>query len=345
MRRLVLNLRDARPVWAIPGWAVEEIRAALLPGWALVDVQAPADGQGDGGAIAPEALDAVRGAEVYIGYGAPRALFQAATAEPQGRLRWIHSGAAGVGGAMYPELVESEVILTNSAGVHGAPMAETVLAMVLHFARGIDFAVRAQQRREWLKEPFESADTPVRETTGLTLGIVGYGGIGAEVGSRAAALGMRVVATRRRPTAVPPYVELLTGDDALDRLLERSDFLVLAVPDTPATRNLVGREQLLRLPRGAVVINVSRGRVLDEDALASLLAEGRLRGAGLDVFHREPLSPDSPLWTLPNVLVTPHVSATSPQFWRRQTDLIVDNLRRYLAGAPLRNLVDKRAGY
>jgi phosphoglycerate dehydrogenase-like enzyme len=343
--RLVLNLRDVRPIWAIPDWAVEEIRAALPAGWEVVAVEGVADGRGDGGGAAAEVLDAVRGAEVYMGYGAPRELFLAATEPPEGRLRWIHSGAAGVGGALYPEMVRSEVLLTNSAGIHAPPIAESVLAMVLHFARGFDFAVRAQARRRWHPEPFEAADAPVREVSGAGLGVVGLGGIGTEVAWRAAALGMRVVATRRTPAPAPAHLELLTGDDALPRLLARSEFLVLCVPETAATWGLIGRAELERLPHGAVVINVARGRVLDEEALIDLLRAGRLRGAGLDVFSREPLPPDSPLWELPGVLITPHVSATSRGFWRRETDLILDNLRRYLAGQPLRNLVDKQAGY
>jgi phosphoglycerate dehydrogenase-like enzyme len=345
MRRLVLNLRDARPIWALPAWAVEEIRAALPADWEVVDVQAAADGLGDGGEVAPEVLDAVRGAEVYMGYGAPRSLFQAATRAPDSRLRWIHSATAGVGGALHPDLVESPVVLTNSAGIHAAPIAETVIAMVLHFARGLDVAVRAQAERRWHREPFESADPAVREVDGLTLGILGYGGIGSEVAARAAALGMRVVAARRTPEPAPAHVELLSGEDALQRLLPRSDVLVVSVPETSETRGLIGRAELLRLPPGAVLINVARGRVIDEEALVTALREGRLRGAGLDVFHTEPLPPDSPLWTMPNVLVTPHVSGTSTRFWRRQVDLIVANLHRYLAGEPLLNTVDKRAGY
>jgi phosphoglycerate dehydrogenase-like enzyme len=273
----------------------------------------------------------------------PPAIFEAATAPPHGRLRWAHSAAAGVGGSLHPAMLASDVVLTNSAGIHAPPIAETVIAMALYFARGLDFAVHAQARREWFKPPFEAADTPVRELAGLTLGVLGLGGIGVEVARRAGALGMRVLATRRTPA--PAGVELLSGEDALERLLEQSDFLVIAVPETPATRGLIGRAQLERLPPGAVLINVARGGVLDEDALVELLRAGRLRGAALDVFHHEPLPADSPLWTLPNVLVTPHVSATSTRFWRRETDLILSNLRRYLAGEPLLNRVDKAAGY
>ena len=143
----------------------------------------------------------------------------------------------------------------------------------------------------------------------------------------------------------PEGVEVLSGADALHRILPRSDFLVVAVPQTDATTAMIGARELAMLPPGAVVLNVARGGVIDEDALVGALRGGRLRGAGLDVFSHEPLPGSSPLWVLPNVLVLPHVSGASHRFWRRQTDLIIENLRRYAAGEPLLNTVDKQAGY
>ncbi len=343
-RRLVLDLRDRRPLWAIPGWAVEEVRAALPAGWEVVEVRAEADGRGDGGAPSDEALAAVRGAEVYAGFGVPRALFLAATAGEGARLRWAHSAAAGVGAALYPEMRASDVVLTNSAGIHAEPMAETAMGMLLHFARGLDLAVRAQAARHWDKEPFERLSSPVREVAGTTLGILGLGGIGRAVARRGAALGMRVVATRRRAGDVEG-VDVLSGRGALDRLLAASDHLVVAAPLTDETRGMLGARELALLPDGAVLVNLSRGGVVDEEALVAALRDGRLRGAGLDVFATEPLPPESPLWDLPNTLLTPHVSGTSRQFWRRQVDLLVANLRRHLSGDPLLNTVDKSAGY
>lgn len=342
-RRFVLDMRDRRPVWAIPERAVEEIRAALPAGWELVVVDAVADGQGDGGGPSPESLDAVRGAEVYAGFGFPRELF--AAAGEGGRLRWVHSGAAGVGGSLYPEMRASDLLFTNSAGIHAEPMADTVLGMVLYFARGLDFAVRAQREHRWAKEPFEGADAPVRELCDLTVGLLGLGGIGRAVARRFTALGARVLATRRSSAEGPEGVEVLRGEDALDRLLERSDVVVVTVPETEETRGLVGRRELGLLGPGGVLVNVARGWVVDEEAITEALREGRIRGAALDVFTREPLPPDSPLWGLPNVLVTPHVSGTSHRFWQRETALIVENFRRYLAGEPLQNVVDKAAGY
>lgn len=347
-RRLVLNLRDQRPLYSIPDWAVEEIRAALPDGWALTDVAEPVDGRGDGGGDSPgarAAREAVRGAEVYVGYGVPADLFQAAASGPDARLRWAHTASAGVGGSLHDALRASDVVLTNAAGLYAEPMADTVLAMMLHFARGLDFAVRAQAEGRWDKAPFDAADAPVRELSGSTVGIAGLGGIGRAVARRALALGMRVLATRRGGTEGPEGVEVFSGADALHRILPRSDYLVLAVPQTRDTAGLVGARELAMLPEGAVVVNVARGGVMDEDALIGALRGGRLRGAGLDVFTQEPLPAESPLWGLPNVLVLPHVSGASHRFWRRQADLIIENLRRYAAGEPLLNTVDKQAGY
>ena len=339
-----MNLRDGRPAWALPDWATEAIKGAFPDGWDVVDVATPSSGGGDGGDISFEALDAIASAEVYFGYGFPHPLFQAAK-QGTNQLQWVHSGTAGVASALYPEFVESQIIFTNSAGIHAPPMAESVLGMILHFARGLDFATRAQARSEWGKEPFEQRAGVVREIAGATLGIYGFGGVGRELAWRAAALGMKVIATKRNDRMVPPDVELLRGDDALSTLLERADYVVIAAPSTMETRGSIDAAALALMKTDAVLINIARGDVVDEDALVDALRNGRLRGAGLDVFDTEPLPSSSPLWSLDNVLITPHVSATTTRFWRRETDLIVENIERYLAGRPLRNAVDKEAGY
>jgi phosphoglycerate dehydrogenase-like enzyme len=185
----------------------------------------------------------------------------------------------------------------------------------------------------------------VRELSEGTVGLLGLGGIGEAVARRALALGMRVAAARRSQADGPAGVEVMTGEGALDRLLSLSDYLVVTVPRTAETEGMVGARELALLPPGAVVVNVSRGGIVDEEALAEALRGGRLRGAALDVFATEPLPASSPLWGLPNALLLPHVSGTSHRFWRRETDLIVANLRRYLAGERLLNTVDKHAGY
>lgn len=341
MRKAVLNMQDDRSTWALPESAVGEIRRALGEGWELVHVREPVSGRGDGGGAGPEALAAARGAEVVLALGLPRDMLAAALAPPRA-LRWVHSGSAGVRSLLHPELVASDIVLTNSAGVHAPPMAESVIGMMLHFARGFDYAVRAQARSEWGKPPFENDALVAREVAGATVGLLGFGGIGREVAWRARGLGMNVIAMRRRQSAAADGVELVS---ALDELLERSDYLVITVPSTEETRGLIGAAELAHMQKHAVLINVARGEVVDEAALAEALRTRRLRGAGLDVFTQEPLPAESPFWTLDNVLITPHVSATTPHFWQRELALIVDNIGRYLNGERLRNVVDKVAGY
>ncbi|HEX8433054.1 MAG TPA: D-2-hydroxyacid dehydrogenase, partial [Longimicrobium sp.] len=325
----------------LPDAARTRILANVPDGWEAVVIGALTKSKGEGSnEVSDETLQAAGTAEAYFGYGLSEALLAAAP-----RLRWAHSAAAGVGNSLSPGLRQRDIVFTNSAGVYAEPMADTVLGGVLHFARGLDFAVRFQAEQRWEREPWHAADSPVREVSQLTLGIHGLGGIGLASARRALALGMRVVATRRRPAPAPDGIELLTGDDALPRLLARSDVLLVTVPATPATLGSIGPRELELLPPNATVILVSRGGVVDEAALIEALRGGGVRGAALDVFTEEPLPETSPLWGLPNVLITPHISGSTHLFWRRETDLIVENLRRYQAGAPLLNTVDKRAGY
>jgi phosphoglycerate dehydrogenase-like enzyme len=334
MPKMVLDLNDRRPAWSMPSWVPEEIRGALPRGWELHVMETDADGSGDGMAnLDPALLDAAREAEIYLGYGVPAALLR------EGReLRWVHSGAAGVRGSLTPEMLASRVLFTNSRGIHGPPMADTALGMILHFSRGLDFGIAAKARGRWEKDPFYAADNPLVELAFSTVGVFGFGGIGREVGKRVAALGARLLAFDRGPEAVEDSnislqgVEPLHGPRGFQRLLTESDFLVIAAA-------------LSRMKPGATLLNISRGRLVDEAALVSALTDGRLRGAGLDVFWEEPLPEDHPLWALPNVLILPHVSAVSRHFWRRQADLILENLRRYLEGERLLNLVDKAAGF
>jgi len=324
-RKLVMNSRDERSRWAITPEALELLRTSLPDDWELVNVSAHVSSRGDGSGVSPEALAAVRDAEVFIGFGFPRELLQAAQ-----KLRWVHTNAAGVGSLLYPEMLSSDVVLTNSAGIHAPPMAETVIGAALHFARGFDFTVRAQARGQWDQSGFESTDSPVTELQGSTMGIIGMGGIGREVAWRAEALGMRVLATRK--------VEV-------NEILSESDVVVIAVPSTPKTRGMISRRELALLKPSAVLINVARGNIVVEKDLIDCLQRGAIRGAALDVFETEPLPADSPLWNLANVLILPHISATTPHYWQREMALILDNFARYLNNQPLRNVVDKNEGY
>ncbi|MDX1674361.1 MAG: D-2-hydroxyacid dehydrogenase [Longimicrobiales bacterium] len=340
MSRLVLDLADTRPIFALPHDVVTAIRTAV-PDWDVAVIRSPTSGTGDGvHRASSRALEAVQGgAEVYMGFGVPAELLREGPS-----LRWVHSGAAGVRGSLTPELVRSDVVFTNSAGIHGPPVAETVIGYLLHFARGLDLAVRSQAKGRWDKSAFDAEAAPVRELASSTVGIVGLGGIGQEVAQRARALGARVMGTRRRPVPVDG-VEVLTGDGALDRVLAESHYVVLTVPETEETTGLMDAATLARMRTDAVLVNVSRGGLVDDDALLEALEGRRLRGAALDTFSVEPLPEGHPLWTAPRTLITPHTSAYTHRFWDREAALLLDNLRRYRTGEPLRNVVDKVAGY
>lgn len=342
-RRLVVDLASPRAAWRIPQSRVAEIRNALGQEWEVAEISAPAVSDGDGayGSGSPESIAAARGAEVYVGYGLPKGV----AAAGRDTLRWVHSGTAGIGGSI-PHLAGTKIVLTNSAGVHAEPMADWVIAAIGFFIRGIDRMVSAQRQGRWVKEDFTDGAVPMREFRDLGLGIVGLGGIGGAIARRAAALGMKVSAVRRRPEKGGPTRMHWVGTlSELPKLASGSDVLVIAAPHTSETAGAVDRAVLERLPLHAIVVNVSRGSLLDETALLELLDQRRIRGAALDVFGTEPLPSEHPFWRHPQVLVSPHVSAVTTGFWERETALIVDNIKRYLEGAPLTNVVDLEAGY
>jgi phosphoglycerate dehydrogenase-like enzyme len=339
----VIDLASPRAAWRIPPSRVSEIRGALGTGWEVAEIAAPAVSDGDGayGSGSPESIAAARGAEIYVGYGLPKGVAEAGRES----LRWVHSGTAGIGGSI-PHLTGTKIVLTNSAGVHAEPMADWVIAAIGFFIRGIDRMVAAQRQGRWAKEDFTDGAVPMREFRDLGLGVVGLGGIGGAVARRALALGMKVSGVRRRPErGGPSGIHWVGSLEQLPQLASHSDVLVIAAPHTQETAGALTRAVLERLPPHAIVINVSRGSLLDEAALLDLLERGRIRGAALDVFGTEPLPAEHPFWRHPRVLVSPHVSAVTTGFWERETALIVDNIKRYLEGAPLTNVVDLEAGY
>ena len=339
-RRLVVDLTSTRAVWRIPRAAVDQIVAAL-PRWDVVDVAWPSSSDGDGGQGSPDAIAAAVGAEVYVGFGLPAGVLGAARAT----LRWAHTATAGVPSSL-SALLGTGVTVTNSAGIHAEPMADWVLAAIAHFARGFDYAVRAQADSQWTKDAFTGGSNSFPELSDIRLGIFGLGGIGNAVARRGLAVGMTVAGVRRRPErGAPAGVRLVGGLGALGALAAESDVLAITVPLTPETTGAVNGDTLSKLPRGAVVVNVSRGGILNEDALLKALDGGRLRGAALDVFATEPLPASHPLWRHPRVLITPHVSAVTARFWDREMALILENVRRYLGGETLANVVDLEAGY
>jgi len=340
---LVVDLNARSRNWALTAEGERRIRDATPEGWHVRIVTALTSSDGDGPPQpSDEVMSAIEEAEVYFGFGIPRTLFLRAR-----RLRWVHSAAAGVGTALYPEMVASDVALTNSAGVHAVPMAEYVVAGVLHFLRGFDIAGDQQRRSEWSKTEFVRLDAPLREMDTVRALIIGVGGIGGEAAKRLTSLGAQCTGVRRRVDApVPEGFNRIVGLESLEAELPEHDIVVLAAPATNQTSGLLTAARLDLLPTSGIVVNVARGVLVDEHALAERLADGRLRGAVLDVFQHEPLASTSPLWQLRSVLLTPHISPVSPgRFWPRALDIFVDNWRHYVRGEPLRNLVDKRAGY
>ena len=278
-------------------------------------------------------------ADVLFSSEISRAQLAAAT-----RLKWIHSPAAGVGGMLFSEMLASDVVITNSRGVSADTMAEHVVAVTLALFRNLPLAVRRQSEHAWAQDEISAHQN--RTIARANVLIVGLGAIGSAIAWRMNALGARVTAIRRKTTApaVAGVAEVLPPNRLLPALAA-ADVVVISAPHTRDTRGLIGAPQLAAMKPDAVLINVSRGRLVNEDALAAALLEGRLGGAALDVFEREPLPPDSPLWALPNVLITPHTSGFRPDHWDAMTSLFAENLRRYDSGKPLINVVDKSAGY
>lgn len=256
------------------------------------------------------------------------------------RLRWIHSASAGVDRIATPALRERGLVVTNARGVFSRPIAEYVVMMSLAVARRLPALLELQRERTW--QPLRG-----RELSELTVGIVGFGSIGLAVARLLEPFGCRILATRRhadRGSGTAANVEI-RGLDALPDVLAESDVVVVAAPLTDDTAGLIGADELARMRQDAWLINIARGRLIDELALRRALENGWIGGAVLDVFTEEPLSPDSPLYRTPNLVITPHTSWASDRVIERSVDLFVDNVRRHRAGEPMRNLVDLEAGY
>jgi phosphoglycerate dehydrogenase-like enzyme len=262
------------------------------------------------------------------------------------RLRWIQSPAVGVGSLMFPELVASPVIVTGARGIRARSIAEHVMGVTIALARRLPHALRAQAAHRWAQDELEGAASGVRLLSGLSMGIIGFGSIGTEIARLAVPFGIRILAIRRRAhgTPVDGADEVLPPDRLLD-VLARSDVIVLSVPHTPDTRQIIGRRELEHIKPGALLINIARGKLVDDEAVVEALGDGRLGGAALDVFTREPLDESSPYWDLPNVIVTPHTAGALQDYWTPLVALFSDNLRRFERGEPLRNVIDKEAGY
>jgi phosphoglycerate dehydrogenase-like enzyme len=246
---------------------------------------------------------------------------------------------------LFPAMVRSQVVMTNSRGNSSVTIAEHVIAVSLVLLRDLRLAWRRQTEKVWAQNEFD-AGASIRTLRGARVLIVGLGSIGSETATLAAALGAQVVGIRRTAGGAPPRgVDAVFTPGELLAQLSSADIVVLSAPQTAETLHLIADRALSQMKDDAILVNVSRGKLIDEAALVRALDAGRLRGAALDVFEHEPLDPASPLWDHPRVLITPHVSGFHAGHWPRATQLFADNLHRFAAGQPLANVVDKEAGY
>ncbi|MBS1840888.1 MAG: D-2-hydroxyacid dehydrogenase [Acidobacteria bacterium] len=261
------------------------------------------------------------------------------------KLKWIHSTATGVAQLMYPELRESGILVTNPRGVFSVPVAEHTLGMMIAMARNFPDSIRFQDQAKWSQQQLWDLPQQLSELSGKTLLIVGFGSIGQELAKRAKAFDMRVLGVTRSGQSNGDLAEKIVAGSELHSVLPEADYAVIAVPETAGTKKLMGAAEISRMKRGARLINVGRGSLLDEDALIAALESGHLAGAGLDVTGIEPLPENSPLWKAPNLFITPHTSGVSNRLWQRETALLVELLELWFSGQSMKNVVDLSRGY
>ena len=321
-------IRDPDDVWSLPRPLFE----GLARDFPAVRFLSPRD--------RAEVEERLPEADIVLGWAARAENFAHAS-----RLRWIHVPAAGLGPLLFPALIESEVVLTNGRGIHATSMAEHTLGVMLAFVRKLHLARDAQRERRWRQREMWSEPPAFRELAGGTLGLFGLGAVGSAISRVVRPLGIRVIAVRRHPATDAAPADEQWGLERLDEMLACADWVVLAAPLTAETRGVLGRARIAAMKPGGILVNLGRGALVDEAALTEALEGGRLAGAALDVFEQEPLDPASRLWDLPQVIVTPHVSGLGPRYWERSVELFARNLRAFLAGGALVNVVDKRAGY
>lgn len=327
--KLLIVVHHRLDLWNVPAWFSEKLEKDF-PG-----VEAVQRNNYD------RVEDYLRNADVLFTLSLRPDQFAAAE-----KLRWIHAPTAAVHQFMFRELIDSEVILTNSREVHGPVVAEHVIALIFALAKKIPQAALLQQQNMWGQESMWNEFPHLREIAGATLGLIGVGSIGSRVAEMASALGMRVIAVREHAeNSLPKGVERVYSFEHLDELLKQADYVVLAAPLIPATKGLMNNARIAKMKPSTCLINVGRGPLVDEEALVDALRAKRIAGAALDVFDKEPLPPESPLWSLGNLLITPHTAGLTEKLWYRHYDLFSDNLRRYLNGQPLQFVVDKHKGY
>lgn len=326
--KVLVAIHSPVSLWNIPAAHVEQLRAAF-PQHTFVHV-------------ADEAGVAAHVGDADVAFMSELRPEHLAAAR---HLRWVHSPAAGVGRMLFPAMLDSTVVVSNSRGMSADTIAEHVLGVTLALFRKLPLALRSQAARHWAQNDMLEPP-PQRTIAGSEVLIVGLGSIGSACAWRFAALDATVRAVRRRldqPT--PPSVRSVDHPAKLSTLLPSADVIVLTAAQTRETRRMIGAAELRAMKAGAVLVNVARGKLIDEAALVDALLTGPIAGAALDVFEHEPLDPDSPLWGSPNVIITPHTSGFRADHWDAATALFAGNLRRFEAGEPLVNVVDKQAGY
>lgn len=255
-----------------------------------------------------------------------------------GRLKWVQSSAAGMDHCLVPSVVASNIVVTSASGVLADQVAEHTLALITGLLRSLPVFFRAQQKKEFIRRP-------TADLHRATIGIVGFGGNGRRLAEVLRVFKGRILATDMFPSDKPDYIEALWPADRLDDLLAASDIVVLAAPLIPSTRGMIDARALAQMKSTAILVNMARGPLVVESALVDALRQGRLAGAGVDVTEVEPLPDDSPLWDLPNLIITPHVGGQSATRIDDMTNFFCENLRRWQAGRPLLNLVDKKLGF
>ncbi len=280
--------------------------------------------------------EAIVAADIFCGHA--KVPMPWAEVVKKGRLKWIQSSAAGLDHCLTPPVIDSEIVVTSASGLFANQVAEQTFALLLGLIRSMPVFYRAQQKKEFIRRP-------TSDLHGRTVGIIGLGGNGRRIAEILSVFQTRILATDFFPTHKPSHVESLWPIDKLDELLRESEILILALPLNENTLGLIDAKKLSRLPKGAILINVARGQVIVEKDLVAALQSGHLSGAGVDVTEVEPLATESPLWEMPNVVITPHVGAQSRRRLDDTTALICENLRRYFAGEPLWNVVDKKLGF
>ena len=326
--KIVIALHHPFVLWTAPAWFAERLRAEF-PEHVFLQTSTYDD-----------LGNAVTDADILLAWSIRPEQFARAT-----RLKWIHSSAAAVHQLLFPEIVNSDVQITNARSVHAPVVAEHVVALLFALAKRLPQCLEYQRSSTWAQQLIFEEKPTVRELEGATLCLLGLGSIGREVLRRARALGMRVIAVREHPERGTDGADQIFGRDRLSAAFAQSDFVVLAAPLTRATHHIINSESLAAMRSHAYLINVGRGPLIHDADLVAALNQRKIAGAALDVFAEEPLPASSPYWQMKNVLITPHLAAVTEKLWERHYALISENLKLFFRNKPLKGSVDKTKGY